>query len=113
MERSERVSFVQFSFVQRSAPPAGSAESGQSFPQQLREGGWLVAGLGLQRRKRSARFTFAKAEVAQGGEDFGSKLERARVEALAICAAVRMSDAQRAVGTPLDQDFAAMGRAVV
>jgi hypothetical protein len=51
--------------------------------------------------------------VAQCGEDLGSKLERARVEALAIGAAVRMSDAQRAAGTPLDQDFAAMGRAVV
>ena len=91
----------------------GSAKSGQGFAQQLREGGWLVDGLGLQRRKRSARFTFAKAEMAQCGEDLGSKLERARVEALAICAAVRMSDAQRAVGAPLDQDLAAVGRAVV
>ena len=67
----------------------------------------------MQRRKRSARFTFAKAEVAQCGEDLGSKLERARVETLAIRAAVRVSDAQGAAGTPLDQDLAAMGRAMV
>jgi len=72
-----------------------------------------MAGLGLQRLQRSAHFAFAKAEVAQRGEDFGSKLERARVDALAIDAAVRMLDAQRAGGASLDQDFAAMGCAVV
>ena len=77
-----------------------------------------MAGLGLQRLQRSAHFAFAKAEVAQRGEDLGSKLELCWVDALAIGAAVRVSDAQRAAGAPLDQaaldqDRATMGGAVM
>ena len=67
-----------------------------------------MAGLGLQRLQRSAHFAFAKAEVAQRGEDFGSDVERLGLHVATVFRAVGVPDAQGAAFAPVENDLAAM-----
>ena len=69
--------------------------------------------LALQLLERRTDLSFAKAELAQGGEDLGPKLEQLRLHITAILRAVGMADAERAALAPVDGDLAAMGRVVV
>ena len=67
----------------------------------------------LQVLERGTDLSFAKAEVAQGGEDLGPKLEQLRLHITAILRAVGMADAERAALASFDSDRAAVGRVVV
>jgi len=69
--------------------------------------------LALQLLERRADLSFPKGEVAQGGEDLDSNLERPRLHAVAVFRAVGMADAQRTGFVSIDDELAAMGSPVV
>ena len=96
-----------------SAPYARGAEPGQCFAQQAVKGSLLQSRLALQLLKRGTDLCFAKAEIAQGGEDLGANLEHLRLHALTIFSAIGMADAQSTALAPGETDLAAMGRAMM
>ena len=83
-------------FLERSAQRPRGAQPGQCCAQQTVEGSLLERRFALQLLERGTDLSFAKAELAQGGEDLGPKLEQLRPHVPAILRAVGMADAERA-----------------
>jgi len=100
-------------FLERSALRARGAQPGQRCAEQTVEGSRAKRRFALQVLERGTDLSFAKAEVAQGGEDLGPKIEQLRPHVATILRAVGMADAERAALAPVDRDLAAVGGAVV
>ena len=96
-----------------SFPHAGGAEPSQCCAEQCVEGWLHQRWFALQLLERGTHLCLAKAEVAQRREDLRANLERLRLHAATVFAAVGMSDAQSTRFVSIDGDLAAMGSAVV
>jgi hypothetical protein len=85
----------------------------QCFAQEAIEGSLRQRWLALQLLERGTHLCLAKAEVAQRREDLRANLERPRLHAATVFAAVGMSNAQSTSFVSIDGDLAAMGSAVM
>ena len=89
------------------------ANSAQGFAQQALHRCLAQLVIGTELGEDSPDVSFAKAQVAQGGEDLGLRLDDPRRSGLAVGAAVRVPEHRRAVEARFDEELAAMGGTVM
>ena len=95
-----------------SALLSSGAEPGQRCAQQAVEASrrrWFTR----QRLERNTHLRFAKAEMAQGGEDFRPQLEPLRMHLAAVLRAVGMAHVDSAAFAALEAELAVVDRAVM
>ncbi len=100
-------------YVRVLAVLGGRGQSGHGIEQDAFEALQLLALFIAEVGEHAARFTLAKAQIAQSGEGFGLDFDGAWVERLPVGATVGVPEAQAIRNTTADQELAAMSCTVM
>ena len=88
-------------------------DSAERYAEQAFDARSVELCVAVQLGEHGTHLALAKAEVAQGGEDLGVCVGAPWVYWVAVSGAVRMAEAQSAVGLVVNEQLAAMGGSVM
>jgi hypothetical protein len=97
----------------RQRSPRAQLDSTESFAQQALDGRSGERRVGTQLGQHGLHLTLAKAEVAQRREDLGVGVDALRRRHVTVGRAIRVPKDDEPVAVALDEQLAAMGRAMV